>query len=73
VYCSVLQCVAVCCSVLQCVAVCCSVLQCVAVCCSVSHRHWIGQSTLMNLKDTKNEKKSKQGLITVDKSLKSHK
>jgi len=35
VYCSVLQCVAVCCSVLQCVAVCCSVLQCVAVCCSV--------------------------------------
>jgi len=31
VYCSVLQCVAVCCSVLQCVAVCCSVLQCVAV------------------------------------------
>ena len=35
VFCSVLQCVAVCCSVLQCVAVCCSVLQCVAVCCSV--------------------------------------
>jgi len=49
VYCSVLQCVAVCCSVLQCleirarvrcsvlqcVAVCCGVLQCVAVCCSV--------------------------------------
>jgi len=32
VWCSVLQCVAVCCSVLQCVAVCCSVLQCVAVC-----------------------------------------
>ena len=31
VYCSVLQCVAVCCSVLQCVAVCCSVLQCVAL------------------------------------------
>jgi len=30
-YCSVLQCVAVCCSVFQCVAVCCSVLQCVAV------------------------------------------
>jgi len=28
VFCSVLQCVAVCCSVLQCVAVCCSVLQC---------------------------------------------
>jgi len=47
VWCSVVQCVAVCrswcalgtsagcCSVLQCVAVCCSVLQCVAVCCSV--------------------------------------
>jgi len=35
VYCSVLQCVAVCCSVLQCAAVCCSVLQCVAVYCSV--------------------------------------
>jgi len=32
VYCSVLQCVAVCCSVLQCVAVRCSALQCVAVC-----------------------------------------
>jgi len=31
VFCSVLQCVAVCCSVLQCVAVCCSVLQHVAV------------------------------------------
>jgi len=36
VFCSVLQCVAVCCSVLQCVAVCCSVLQCAAVCCSVA-------------------------------------
>jgi len=35
VFCSVLQCVAVCCSVLQCVAVCCSVLQCVAVCCGL--------------------------------------
>jgi len=50
VYCSVLQCVAVCCSMLQCVAVrlqsgevasrpylavCCSVLQCVSVCCSM--------------------------------------
>jgi len=45
IYCSVLQCVAVCCSVLRCVAVCwsvsqfvvvcCGVLQCVAVCCSV--------------------------------------
>ena len=34
VFCSVLQCVAVCCSVLQCVAVGCSVLLCVAVCCS---------------------------------------
>ena len=38
-YCSVLQCVAVCCSVLQCVlqcvAVCCSVLQRIAVCCSM--------------------------------------
>ena len=34
-YCSVLQCVAVCCSVFQCVAVCCSVLQCVAVRCIV--------------------------------------
>jgi len=40
-YCSVLQCVAVCCSVLQCVAVCCKVLQGVArcgggaLCCSV--------------------------------------
>jgi len=34
-YCSLLQCVAVCCSVLQCIAVYCSVLQCVAVCCSV--------------------------------------
>ena len=33
-YCSVLQCVAVCYSVLQCVAVCCSALHCVAVCCS---------------------------------------
>jgi len=32
VWCSVLQCVAVCCGVLQCVAVCCSVLQCVAEC-----------------------------------------
>ena len=31
VYCSVLQCVAVCCNVLQCVAV----LQCFAVCCGV--------------------------------------
>jgi len=34
-FCSMLQCVAVCCGVLRCVAVCCSVLQCVAVCCSV--------------------------------------
>jgi len=34
-WCSVMQCVAVCCRVLQCVAVCCSVLQCVAVCCSM--------------------------------------
>jgi len=31
VWCSVLQCGAVCCSMLQCVAVCCNVLQCVAV------------------------------------------
>jgi len=37
---SVLQCVAVCYSVLQCVAVCCSVLQCVTVCCSVMHTHF---------------------------------
>ena len=51
-YCSVLQCVAVCCSMywnvlsvsrsnlstLQCIAVYCSVLQCIAVCCSV---YWI--------------------------------
>ena len=35
VYCSVVQCDAVCYSVLQCGAVCCSVLQCVAVCCNV--------------------------------------
>jgi len=35
VWCSVVQCVAVCCSVMQCGAVCCSVLQCVAVCCCV--------------------------------------
>jgi len=35
VYCSVLQCVAVCCSVSQGVAGCCRVLQGVAVCCSV--------------------------------------
>ena len=37
VYCSMLQCVAVCCivfSVLQRVAVCCDMLQCVAECCS---------------------------------------
>jgi len=40
VWCSVLQCVAVCCSMLQCVAVCCSVLQCVAVCCSVIWICW---------------------------------
>jgi len=56
VYCSVLQCVAVCCSVLQCAAMCCnvpdhislecrvtlccSVLQCVAVCCSVLQCTW---------------------------------
>jgi len=32
VWCSVLQCVAVCCSVLQCVAVCGSVSQCVLQC-----------------------------------------
>ena len=40
VWCSVLQCGAVCCTwtaLLQCVAVCCSVLQCVAVWCSVLH------------------------------------
>ena len=36
-WCSVLQCVAVCCSVWQCVATCCSVLQCVAVCYRVLH------------------------------------
>jgi len=30
-YCSVLQCTAVCCSVLQCVVVCCNVLQCVYI------------------------------------------
>ena len=41
VFCSVVQCgavcwcVAVCCIVVQCVVVCCSMLQCVAVCCSV--------------------------------------
>jgi len=35
VCCSVLQCGAVWCSVVQCGAVCCSVLQCVAACCSV--------------------------------------
>jgi len=35
VWCSVLQCGAVCCSVVQCVAVWCSVLQCGAVCCNV--------------------------------------
>jgi len=35
VWCSVVQCGAVCCSVVQCGAVCCSVVQCVAVCCSV--------------------------------------
>ena len=34
-FCSVLQCVAMCCSVLQCVAVYCSVLQGIVVCCSV--------------------------------------
>ena len=35
-YCSVMQCVAVCCSVLQCVAVCYNVLQCAAeLCCGV--------------------------------------
>ena len=33
-FCSVLQCVAVCYNVLQCAAVCCSVCWCVAVCCS---------------------------------------
>jgi len=37
-YCSVMQCVAVCCSVLQCVAVCCSVLQCV-LCLPHTHLH----------------------------------
>ena len=36
VWCSVLQCVAMCCSVLQCAAVCCSVLQCVIVYCSAA-------------------------------------
>jgi len=35
VWCSVLQCVAMCCNVFQCVVVCCSVLQCDAVCWSV--------------------------------------
>jgi hypothetical protein len=35
VYCSMIQCVAVCCSVLQCVAVCCRMLQSVAECCSM--------------------------------------
>jgi len=47
VYCSVLQCVAVCCRLrerkvraeeLQCVAMCCSVSQCVAVCCRLRER-----------------------------------
>jgi len=37
-YCSVLQCFALCCIVLQCVAVCCSVLQCIAVYCSAWER-----------------------------------
>ena len=37
-YCSVLQCVAMCCSVLQCVAVRCSALQCVAVRCNMLQR-----------------------------------
>ena len=44
VYCSVLQCVAVCGSVLQCVAVCCNMLQCVAACvteCAVEDAHFI--------------------------------
>ena len=36
-YCSVLQCVAVCCSVLQYVALCCSVSRWVAVCCIALH------------------------------------
>jgi len=35
VYCSVLQCIAVCCGVLRCAAVCCIALQCDAACCSV--------------------------------------
>ena len=35
VFCSVLQCAAMCCSVIQCVAVCCRVLPCVAECCRV--------------------------------------
>ena len=56
VFCSVLQCAAVCggvlqcvavyCIVLQCVAMCCSVQQCVAVCCSVSHHFAIFCSAL---------------------------
>jgi len=37
-WCSVLQCVAVCCSVLQCVAVCCGVLHHIVGCCSVVQR-----------------------------------
>jgi len=61
VWCSVVQCGAVWCSVVQCGAVWYSVLQCVAVYRSVSHQHWIGQSTLMNSTDTKNEKKVHKG------------
>jgi len=53
VYCSVLQCVAVCCSVLQCVAVCCSVLQCIAVCCSVTsaspRRRWRSSTSFCSI------------------------
>jgi len=37
VWCTVLQCGALCCSVVHCVAVWCTVLQCGAVCCSVVH------------------------------------
>jgi len=47
VYCSVLQCVAVCCSALQCIAVYCSVLQCIAVCCNKLQLmyEWVKQHT----------------------------
>jgi len=51
VYCSVLQCAAVCCSVLQCVAVCCSELQCVAVCCSVLQCAAVCEQSMSRLKN----------------------